>query len=45
VWHPIGTRYVGEDANPDRTALETSANWEKVFDTKNIGLVKGVLND
>jgi hypothetical protein len=45
VYHPIGTRYVGEGANPNRTALATGANWEQVFDDKNIGIVKGLLND
>lgn len=45
VYHPIGTRYVGTGVNPNRAALETGTNWEKVFDTKNIGIVKGVLND
>jgi hypothetical protein len=45
VYHPIGTRYVGEGANPNRTALATGSNWEQVFDDKNIGIIKGVLND
>jgi hypothetical protein len=45
VMHPIGTRYVGEAAGPDRTALADGDNWEQVFDDKNIGIVKGVLND
>lgn len=44
VYHPIGTRYVGTGANPDRATLETGANWEKVFETKNLGIVKGSLN-
>ena len=45
VYHPIGTGYVGTGVNPNRTALATGANWEQVFNTKNIGIVKGVLND
>lgn len=45
VYHPIGTRYVGTAANPNRTALATGSNWEQVFDDKNIGIVKGFLND
>lgn len=44
VYHPIGTRYVGTDANPNRTALADGDNWEKVFEDKNIGIVKGALN-
>jgi hypothetical protein len=44
VYHPIGTRYVGTSANPNRTALADGDNWEKVFEDKNIGIVKGALN-
>lgn len=44
VYHPIGTRYVGTGANPNRTALADGDNWEKVFEDKNIGIVKGALN-
>ena len=45
VYHPIGLAYVGTGVNPDQAALATGANWEQVFTTKNIGIVKGVLND
>lgn len=45
VYHPIGTRYAGTAANPNRTALATGSNWVQVFNDKNIGMVKGVLND
>ena len=45
VFHPIGVKYVGTGANPNRTALATGANWEQVFDDKNIGIIKGLLND
>jgi hypothetical protein len=44
VFHPIGVKYVGTGANPNRTTLETGANWEQVFETKNIGIIKGALN-
>jgi len=44
VYHPIGCRYTGTGSNPNRATLETGANWEQVFDDKNIGLVKGVLS-
>lgn len=44
VYHPIGVKYVGTGANPDRTALALGSNWEQVFETKNIGIVKGALN-
>jgi hypothetical protein len=45
VFHPVGVSYVGTGANPDRTALADGDNYELVFDTKNIGIVKGYLND
>lgn len=45
VFHPIGVKYVGTGANPNRTTLETGSNWEQVFDDKNIGIIKGLLND
>jgi len=45
VFHPIGVKYVGTGANPNRTTLETGSNWEQVFDDKNIGIIKGFLND
>ena len=44
VFHPIGVKYVGTGANPNRTTLETGSNWEQVFDNKNIGIIKGSLN-
>ena len=44
VYHPIGVKYVGTGANPNRTTLETGSNWEQVFDDKNIGIIKGSLN-
>ena len=39
VYHPLGARWVGS-ANPTTADLETAANWEKVFETENIGIVR-----
>jgi hypothetical protein len=39
VYHPLGARYVGA-VNPSNADLATAANWEKVFETENIGIVR-----
>jgi hypothetical protein len=39
VYHPLGARYVGS-VNPETADLATAANWEKVFETENIGIVR-----
>lgn len=39
VFHPLGSRYIGP-VNPLATDLATAANWEKVFETVNIGIVR-----
>jgi hypothetical protein len=39
VYHPLGARYIGA-ANPTTADLATAANWEKVFSTENIGIVR-----
>ena len=39
VYHPLGARWVGP-VNPTGTDLATAANWEKVFETENIGIVR-----
>jgi hypothetical protein len=39
VYHPLGARWVGS-ANPTTADLATAANWEKVFETENIGIVR-----
>lgn len=39
VYHPLGARWVGS-ANPATADLATAANWEKVFETENIGIVR-----
>lgn len=39
VYHPLGARWVGP-VNPTTADLATAANWEKVFETENIGIVR-----
>jgi hypothetical protein len=39
VYHPLGARWVGS-ANPTTADLATATNWEKVFETENIGIVR-----
>jgi hypothetical protein len=39
VYHPLGARWVGS-VNPTGADLATAANWEKVFETENLGIVR-----
>lgn len=39
AFHPLGSRYVGP-VNPTTADLATAANWEKVFETTNLGIVR-----
>jgi hypothetical protein len=40
VYHPVGAKWAVTDANPNRTALALASNWSKVYETKNIGIVR-----
>jgi len=40
--HPLGASWIG-GVNPTRAALATSTNWEKVYQTKNIGVVRATV--
>lgn len=44
VLHPVGTKWVGSAAGafPSRVELATGTNWQRVFDVKNIPIVKFV---
>jgi hypothetical protein len=43
-YHPIGSKYVTTaGSNPSRTVLATMANWTKVYETKNIGVVRATV--
>ena len=39
-YHPVGTKWAVTTVNPTRAQLETVANWSKVYETKNIGIVR-----
>ena len=39
-YHPVGAKWAVTDANPNRTALALASNWSKVYETKNIGIVR-----
>ena len=40
VYHPIGAKWSTSVSNPERSDLETVGNWTKVYETKNIGIVR-----
>ena len=42
-YHPMGARWKGTTVNPDRATLATVGNWEQVYETKNIGIVRGTV--
>jgi len=39
-YHPVGSKWAVTTVNPNRTQLATVANWSKVYETKNIGIVR-----
>jgi hypothetical protein len=43
VYHPVGARYKVSTVNPNRTVLATVGSWEKVYETKNIGIVRATV--
>ncbi len=40
TYHPVGSKWAVTTTNPTRAQLETVANWSKVYETKNIGIVR-----
>ena len=42
-YHPIGAKWGVTTVNPTRTQLETVGNWSKVYETKNIGIVRATV--
>lgn len=40
VYHPVGAKWSATTVNPTRTQLATATNWAKVYETKNIGMVR-----
>jgi len=39
-YHPVGAKWGVTTVNPTRAQLETVANWSKVYELKNIGIVR-----
>jgi hypothetical protein len=39
-YHPVGAKWGVTTVNPTRAQLETITNWSKVYETKNIGIVR-----
>ena len=39
-YHPVGAKWAVTTTNPTRAQLETITNWTKVYETKNIGIVR-----
>ena len=42
-YHPIGAKWGVTTVNPSRPQLETVGNWSKVYETKNIGIVRATV--
>jgi hypothetical protein len=40
VYHPVGARWTSATINPSRSELATVGNWSKVYELKNIGIVR-----
>ena len=40
IYHPVGLKYAVSTVNPTRSVLETVGSWSKVYETKNIGIVR-----
>ena len=40
TYHPVGTKWAVTTTNPNRTQLATVSNWSKVYETKNIGIIR-----
>lgn len=43
VYHPIGAKWVVGTTNPTPAQLATVGNWSKVYETKNIGIVRATV--
>ena len=42
-YHPVGAKWGVTTTNPTRAQLETVGNWSKVYETKNIGIVRATV--
>jgi hypothetical protein len=44
VFHPIGMQYqTAAGVNPTQTVLATAGSWTRVFELKNIGIVRATI--
>ena len=43
IYHPVGLKYSVSTVNPTRSVLETVGSWSKVYETKNIGIVRATV--
>jgi len=39
-YHPVGSKWAVTTVNPTRAQLETVSNWSKVYELKNLGIVR-----
>jgi hypothetical protein len=42
-YHPVGAKWAVTTVNPTRSELETVGNWSKVYETKNLGIVRATV--
>lgn len=43
VYHPVGAKWTVGTVNPSQAQLATVGNWSKVYETKNIGVVRATV--
>ena len=43
IYHPVGAKWAVTTTNPTRAQLATVGNWGKVYETKNIGVVRATI--
>ena len=43
VYHPVGAKWGVTTTNPTQAQLATITNWSKVYETKNIGIVRATI--
>jgi hypothetical protein len=39
-YHPVGAKWAVTTTNPTGSQLETVGNWSKVYELKNLGIVR-----
>jgi hypothetical protein len=42
-YHPVGAKWAVTTPNPTQAQLATITNWSKVYETKNLGIVRGTV--